>query len=206
MVKINEIIGPVFNAFSPMTNIIMLVDPWQRVEGFAANTYGGRLSLLFAAFAAAAGYSGIVYAILLGKAVGPSGRLYALDVQKPMLDLVPSKAKQARLLNIAAMWADLESPHGSQLADETINLVLISNILFQSEHKLEMLSEAFRILAPGGKIAVIEWNSTAGGTGPPMDKIIKREAAEKLLTEAVFALEKEFYAGDNHYGLLYRKS
>lgn len=162
---------------------------------------GVELGMQVADFGSGPGF----YAILLGKAVGPNGRVYALDVQKPMLELVRSKAKQARLLNIAAMWADLESPHGSQLADETVNLVLISNILFQSEHKLEMLSEAFRILAPGGKIAVIDWNSNAGGTGPPMDKIIKREATEKLLTEVGFSLEKEFYAGDNHYGLLYSK-
>jgi ubiquinone/menaquinone biosynthesis C-methylase UbiE len=145
------------------------------------------------------------YSIPAAKAVGAGGKVWALDVQKSMLELVRAKAKLERLLNVSALWADLEIKGGSQLADETVDAVIISNILFQTKNKKIMLEEAFRILKPGGRVAVIDWSSSAGSAGPRPEMIIMKEETEKLLTEIGFKPEKEFYAGDNHYGLLYAK-
>ena len=64
------LIGPVLNAFSPVTNVTMLVDPWHRVSGFAESPGVGRTSLVIAALCAAGGYSLIVYAMLLSMVKG----------------------------------------------------------------------------------------------------------------------------------------
>ena len=145
------------------------------------------------------------YSIPAARAVGPSGRVWALDVQKSMLELVRSKAKSQRLLNITALWADLEVKGGSQLAAGVADAVIVSNILFQTKNKKIMFEEAFKILKPGGRVAIIEWSSSAGGSGPRPDMVVTKEETEKLLAEAGFKREKEFSAGDNHYGLLYTK-
>lgn len=58
------LIGPILNAFSPATNLIMLVDPHERVNGFTDEVIIGRGSLFFAAFIAAAGYAVIVWAFI----------------------------------------------------------------------------------------------------------------------------------------------
>lgn len=145
------------------------------------------------------------YTVPLARAVGPSGKVYALDAQPEMLELTRSKARESRLLNIAAMRVDLESPRGSKLAENTMDFVLISNILFQAEDKPALLKEAFRILKNGGEVAVIEWSSFGSAAGPRTEKIVPREAAEKLLDDSGFKRIKEFNAGDNHYGLLYGK-
>lgn len=60
------LIGPALNAFSPATNLIMLVDPHQWVAefGFGKDTVIGRGSLIFAAIIAAAGYATIVWAFI----------------------------------------------------------------------------------------------------------------------------------------------
>lgn len=58
------LIGPTLNAFSPATNLIMLVDPHAWVEGFDAEPIIGRGSLFFAAIVAAAGYATIVWAFI----------------------------------------------------------------------------------------------------------------------------------------------
>lgn len=174
----------------------MFVSPEQVIKSI-----GVTLGMQVADFGSGPGF----YSIPLAKTVGPNGRVYALDVQKNMLELVRSKARLERLLNVMTMWADLEKPGGSQLAENTMDFVIISNILFQSEDKNKMLAEAFRILKSGGKVAVIEWDSSAGGAGPKPEMVVKREQAEKLLADAGFRREKEFYAGDNHYGLLYAK-
>ncbi len=63
-------LGAAVNAFSPVTNLAMIIDPWQRLDAFAANPLAGRIVLGFAAALAAGGYSVIVYAMLLGMVKG----------------------------------------------------------------------------------------------------------------------------------------
>lgn len=58
------LVGPVLNAFSPATNLIMLVDPHQWISGFSDEPIVGRGSLGFAALLAAAGYATIVWAFI----------------------------------------------------------------------------------------------------------------------------------------------
>ncbi|CAN0516593.1 unnamed protein product, partial [Laminaria digitata] len=65
------LLGPVVNGFSPATNVAMLVDPWNRIEGFAGEgELFGRVSLALAAVFAAAGYSTVVYALIFGMVKG----------------------------------------------------------------------------------------------------------------------------------------
>ncbi|MEM9419881.1 MAG: hypothetical protein AAGA25_12645 [Planctomycetota bacterium] len=65
------LIGPVVNGFSPATNAAMLINPWDRVDGFVGEgEIFGRVSLALAALVAAAGYSMIVYALIAGMVKG----------------------------------------------------------------------------------------------------------------------------------------
>jgi len=59
-------IGPLINAFSPATNIVMILNPWEHVKDFLANPAMSRPVLLFAALIGAGGYSLVVYAVLIG--------------------------------------------------------------------------------------------------------------------------------------------
>ncbi|MDP2676688.1 MAG: methyltransferase domain-containing protein [bacterium] len=144
--------------------------------------------------------------IPLAHAVGRSGRIYALDIQKEMLEVVRGKAKSEHLLNVYPLWADLESPNGSTLKDESADHIVVANILFQVEHANAIAQEAFRILKPKGTVSVIEWDVSAGALGPPRDALIDKGKAKDIFTSAGFVWDKEFHAGDRHYGFLFKKS
>ncbi len=60
------VFGPVLNAFNPATALLMLVNPWQRVAGFAADPTTGRVGLAMAALAGAGVYTLIVKLLLGG--------------------------------------------------------------------------------------------------------------------------------------------
>lgn len=62
-------VGPAINAFSPVGNLAMIVNPWERVSGFT-ETAVARAWLLIAALIAGGGYSLIVYTMLLGMVRG----------------------------------------------------------------------------------------------------------------------------------------
>jgi len=158
-------------------------------------------------FGAGHGY----FTIPMARLVGGDGKVYALDIQKPVLDIIRSRAKVEHLLNIETIWADLEEPGGSKLKDKFIDLVVVSNILFQVEKKNEVLREAYRILREQGRLAIIEWEAASSGkspkyqVGPPPALRIKKEVAKDLALQAGFELDREFEAGSYHYGLLFKK-
>ncbi len=57
-------VGPVINGLSPATNLLMIVNPWQSIDGFIENPVGGRVSLVVAALIATSVYAGFVYGML----------------------------------------------------------------------------------------------------------------------------------------------
>lgn len=145
------------------------------------------------------------FAIPMARAVGGDGAVYAIDVQKSVLDVIRSRARAEHLLNIQPVWADVEQPAGSRIKDRYIDFVLIANILFQAENKEAVIREAHRILREGGRLAVIEWNEAPAPLGPPLVLRVKKNAAVELCRGAGFSNSEEFDAGSHHYGLLFRR-
>ncbi len=147
------------------------------------------------------------YVLEAGKRVGKSGKVYAIDIQKEMLGYVRSRARQLGLSNIETIWTDLEMPEATRLKNDSLDLIIISNILFQSEKKDQVLKEAYRVMKSGGAGVAIEWDieSQPNSFGPPMNSRISKQVTKDLFANAGFLFEKEFNPGDHHYGLIFRK-
>ena len=147
------------------------------------------------------------FIVPLAKSVSPDGKVFAIDIQRQMLDVARAKSKLENLLNVECIWSDLENPQGSKLKDDFVDLVLLTNILHQSDQKENIIKEAHRILRSNGRLALIEWEAGEknGGFGPPDEMRIAKETAVNLCTGQSFSLEKEFDAGSHHYGLFFVK-
>jgi len=145
------------------------------------------------------------YTIPLAKAVKPGGKIYAFDIRKEMLEIIRSKARLENLLNIEAIWANLEISGSTKLRAEIADAVIISNILFQVDDKQALIKETARILKKGGRAVIVEWDENASPGGPLPAQRIRREEAKRLFEEEKFIFAKEFNAGDQHYGLLFKK-
>lgn len=142
----------------------------------------------------------------LAHAVAPDGKVFAIDIQRDMLDVVRAKSKLENLHNVEYIWSDLEQPQGSKLKDDFVNLVLATNILHQSDQKEAIIKEAHRILRQNGRFALIEWEiGEEIRLGPPKEMRVSKEIAIKLFTNQLFSVEKEFDAGSHHYGILFVK-
>ena len=139
------------------------------------------------------------YIIPAAKLVGENGRVYAVDIQKDLLATIKSNAEREGFRNVEIIWTDVEKLESTRLADNSVDKVIISNILFQLEDKGTVAREAMRILKKGGGAVIIEWNELKDER--QLDKI----ACEKIFLEAGFKKEKEFDAGDKHYGIIFHK-
>jgi len=144
------------------------------------------------------------YVLLIAEALANSGHVYAIDVQRDLLRRIKNDAHKRGFKNVEVIWTDLEHPGASKIADRTLDLVLISNLLFQIVDKEAVLSEAWRILRPTGRLAIIDWNESYGGMGPIKQDVVSKEKTLALARSAGFALQREFPAGAHHYGLIFR--
>jgi len=144
------------------------------------------------------------YVLAIADRLGGTGRVYAIDVQRDLLQRIAREAARRGHRNVDIIAADLEMPGASKLADASIDLVLISNLLFQVADRLTVVREARRIVKPAGSVAVIDWSESFRGLGPHPDHVVTRDDALQLLERAGFELVRQFSAGAHHYGLIAR--
>jgi ubiquinone/menaquinone biosynthesis C-methylase UbiE len=146
------------------------------------------------------------YAFLLAELVGASGKVYAFDIQKDLLNKLKKDATEKNLNNIEVIWSDLDEINGTTLHDGAVDRVLITNTLFQMEKKDNIIKEAYRILKPKGKFLLIDWSDSYGGVGPKPADVVKPDAARVMCEHEGFVFEKEISAGDHHYGFIFKKN
>lgn len=143
------------------------------------------------------------YALALSRAVGASGRVYALDVQKELLSRLKKNAEASGHRNIEIVWCDLDTLGGTKLGDSLLDAAVVANVLFQSEHKEHFLREIKRVMKPHAELLVIDWSSSFAGMGPNENHVVSEGRAKELLGRAGFQYKDAFFAGAHHYGLLY---
>ncbi|MBI4118295.1 MAG: methyltransferase domain-containing protein [Parcubacteria group bacterium] len=139
------------------------------------------------------------------KVIGKEGFVYAVDIQKNLLNRVLREANDAGYSNISIVHGDLEQSSGSKLGTESMDAVVIANLLFQTKNKNGVVAEARRVLKPKGKVLVVDWSASFAGIGPREEDVISGAETEKLFTAAGFVAEKTVNAGEHHYGILFKK-
>jgi len=131
------------------------------------------------------------------------GKVFAIEILEEPLSALKSRAKLEGVSNIQTVQADLESENGSKLADQTCDLVLLTNFLFQIKEKDKVINEAKRILKKGRKMLIIDWKEKSS-LGPKNGRI-SSEKIKEIAKKLNLKLKKEFQAGIFHYALLFTK-
>lgn len=139
------------------------------------------------------------------KLVGNQGEVYAVDIIKPVLSGIETKAQMSGFYNIKTVWSNLEILGATKIPAETLDHALLINILFQSKKKAEIIAEATRLLKSGGKLTIIDWYDTKPAFAPSADLQVDPAEIINIAQKLSLSLEKEFTAGNYHFGLIFIK-
>jgi ubiquinone/menaquinone biosynthesis C-methylase UbiE len=147
------------------------------------------------------------YALALAEKLQSSqGKVFALDIQKDLLDRLQQDALQRGMENISIIWGNAENDKGTRLRNDSIDVVFITNTFFQIEHKNNFLQEVRRILKRGGQVVLVDWTDSFGGLGPRQDHIVAPEESKRIFIENNFSHERDIDAGAHHYGIIFHKA
>ena len=146
------------------------------------------------------------YIFGLAEKVLSTGLVYAIDIQKQLLNKISREALEKGYKNVNTVWADLEEEKSTGLSNETVDIVIVSNILFQIEDKKTLIEEAWRILKFGGLMLIVEW-SDSSAIGPTRESVITESEIQKICeTDSRFSFKQSVPAGDHHFAVIYSKT
>jgi ubiquinone/menaquinone biosynthesis C-methylase UbiE len=106
--------------------------------------------MVVADFGAGSGY----YTERLARAVGPTGRVLAVDLQPEMLQLVGKRATRLGLTNIELVRSMPDDPH---LPAGVVDLILMVDVYHEFSHPFEMAEKLIAALKPGGRLVFVEF-------------------------------------------------
>jgi len=140
----------------------------------------------------------------LSGAVGKNGTIFAIDIQKEILDRLRNDLVQKGIDNVEIIWGDIEMPRGTKIKDQSIDRVVMTNTMFQIEDKVSVIVEMKRILKPGGKVLFLDWTDSHNGLGPIPENVFSKTSAKELFENNGFVVDHDVVTGEHHYGLVFR--
>lgn len=129
------------------------------------------------------------------------GTVYAVDILEEALSVLESKVSVQKLSNVKTLRGDIEE--SIKLKEEYFDLVLMTNLLFQVEDKLKVIQLAKRLINQNGMILIVDWRKGAE-LGSKEGRVSLQEVKEMAI-KAGLKIEKEFIAGNFHWGLILKK-
>ena len=129
------------------------------------------------------------------------GVIYAVDILQEPIDALRAKADSLSLSNVKTILSNVEKD--VKIQEESCDLVLMTNLLFETEDKRAVMEQGKRVLKQGGKILVIDWKKK--NLVVPEKDTISAEDVKEIASKIGLKLEKEIDAGVYHYGLVFEK-
>ncbi|HEU5260095.1 MAG TPA: arsenite methyltransferase [Gemmatimonadales bacterium] len=97
------------------------------------------------------GSGGGIDVLLSARRVGPTGKVYGLDMTDEMLALARENQRKAGVENVEFLKGDIER---IPLPDASVDVIISNCVINLAADKRKVLAEAFRVLKPGGRFAV----------------------------------------------------
>lgn len=123
-----------------------------------------------------------LFTFLFADAVGPEGKVYAVDISREFIDLIRERASKAGVQNVETV---LNNQKSVELPNASIDVAFICDTYHHFEHPEATLASIHRALRPGGYLIIIDFKRIEGVSREWVLEHVR--AGEEVFTEEVIA-------------------
>lgn len=129
-----------------------------------------------------AGHTGHI-AMSAAPHVGDSGHVFAVELIPHVLEALKKRVAHSRHRNVSPLWGDYQSYGGIDLADGSLDHIILVNELWKTTAPETMAQEWRRLLKPKGVVTIVDWHPDSRHPIAPA----KEHRRELLPTMRLFA-------------------
>ncbi|MGE5815317.1 MAG: class I SAM-dependent methyltransferase [Acidobacteriota bacterium] len=157
-------------------------DAWQKPEQIM-----DALGIADGATVADLGAGGGWFTVRLARRVGPTGLVYAEDVQPQMIESIRRRVEREGLKNVQTVHGTAIDP---RLPPSAVDAVLIVETYNELEDPVALLRNVARALKPRGRLGIVEFKSDGLGPGPPPEERVDEQRILAAAAQAGLQLIK----------------
>lgn len=126
----------------------------------------------------------------------PDGKVFAVDVQPEMLDILNFLQQESQIQNVEPVLGSETDPH---LPSESIDLALMVDAYHEFAYPQEMMQNIYAALKPGGRVALVEYR----GENPlvpikGLHKMTQRQVRKEMQAIGLVWLETQKFLPQQH--------
>lgn len=139
----------------------------------------------------------------LSEEVGEEGRVTGIDIEPGMVEAARDYATSKEFGNVQVKQSEDDS---MPLQRNSIDNVLMVNVLHEMAYPTETLRELARVIKPGGSVLLYDRKKEeTGPDGPPIHHLVSRGEADELFERAGFEIVHEFDWDPRMYSLIFKE-
>jgi ubiquinone/menaquinone biosynthesis C-methylase UbiE len=142
------------------------------------------------------------FALPAAKMVGPSGRVFGLDVSPFMLDQLRRNAARKKAANVRIRRipeAGVNFPTGA-------DFYFLANVFHEIEDKPVYLRSLRAVMTARSRLVIVDFLKKKTWGGPPLRERIPLRTVRSLLTGTEFIVERAFRPNEDEYGIIARRA
>jgi ubiquinone/menaquinone biosynthesis C-methylase UbiE len=120
----------------------------------------------------------------MAKKIAPNGKVYAVEIQQEMLDLLSANMQKREITNVVQVLGTISDP---KLPADTLDLIIMVDVYHEFDHPYEMTEGMVRSLKPGGRLVFVEFRKEDRSV--PIKEVHKMSEAQVKKEMSVHPLE-----------------
>lgn len=176
-------------AARPAEEWIKMLEAPARVAGLRADEVIAKLRLKPGDVVADLGAGAGAFSFPLARAVGPQGKVYAVEIEQGLVDYIARKAKDQQVANVHPVLGRFADP---ALPSADVDLAFMHDVLHHVEDRPAYLRHASKYLKAGGRFAFVELDAKTGAHRHDPKLQITKEQLTAWMADVGFELSEEF--------------
>jgi precorrin-6B methylase 2 len=118
------------------------------------------------------------YSFRIAPLVGPTGKVFAIDIEPAMLEAIAQRARREHVGNVVTVRSSAQDPN---LPPGSIDLLFMVDVYHELEYPYEMMTKVRAALKPGGRVALIEYRAEDPEVAiKPLHKMSERQVRREM--------------------------